>query len=164
MVRQIPLRGPLVLSVALLWAGLGCSQNTLSSSTRISRASWRADLDEWREVMLSCDLVQDRTDTGPVRTYEQLRLAVRPRKHLHFESTLKTVELGPGVPRGQLRYRNVEARTDETHRKVWFVQRDTGRIIATFDREKGETTGPDDKPPAWATPDGGELLDSPAKP
>jgi hypothetical protein len=82
---------------------------------------------------------------------------------LHFEQTIKTVEPKFGVPSGQCRFENVEARRDETGRKVWLVQRDTSRIVATLDRVTHATTGPDDEPPAWATPDGGQPLESAVK-
>ena len=76
------------------------------------------------------------------------------------DMTVKTVELKFGVPRGQCRFENVQARRDGTGQKVWFVQRNTSRIVATLDLETHETTGPDDEPPSWAIPDGGEPLAS----
>ena len=88
---------------------------------------------------------------------------VRPHQRLHFERTLKTIELKFGVPRGQCRFENVEGRIDQTGQKVWFVQRDAGRIIATVDLYTGKTTGPDDDPPAWATLNGGKPLPPPAE-
>jgi hypothetical protein len=87
---------------------------------------------------------------------------IYPRKHLHFERTLKTIELTVGVPSGQLRIEHADARIDEARQKIWFVERDTDRIIATLDLETGRTTGPDDEPPAWATPDGGLPLEPPS--
>ena len=39
-------------------------------------ASWCADLDECREVALSCNLIRDRTNTESVHEYEQLRLVI----------------------------------------------------------------------------------------
>jgi hypothetical protein len=56
----------------------------------------------------------------------------------------------------------VEGRIDQTGQKVRFVQPDTGRIVATLDLYSGKTTGPDDEPPAWATPAGGKPLPSSA--
>ncbi|MHC4235760.1 MAG: hypothetical protein ACYSUQ_11640, partial [Planctomycetota bacterium] len=112
------------------------------------------------EIELTYDRLRDREAGEPQRAYELLRIVVQPRQQLSFERTVKTVELKFGVPRGQCRFENVEARRDETGQKVWFVQRDTSRIVATLDLQTHKTTGPDDEPPAWATPDGGEPLES----
>jgi hypothetical protein len=117
-----------------------------------------AGLDECREIWLTYDRLREREAGEPERAYEQLRVVVKPRRQLRFEQSVKTVELKFGVPRGQCRFENVEARRDKTGQKVWFVERDTSRIVATLDLETHETTGPDDEPPAWATPDGGEPM------
>ena len=150
--------GHVALGVSLVIAGVGCS--TAYTSTRWSHTIYRGPLDECREIELSYDIVRDRTGLEPEQKFEQLVLEVNPRECLHFERALKTIDLTPGVPRGQLKFQNVDGRIDETRQRVWFVQRDTGRVLATFDRKTGETTGPDDKPPAWATPDAGTPLGS----
>ena len=130
-----------------------------SSSTQIRMHTLcSAELDECREVELTYDRLWDRDTGEPERAYDLLRVVVKPRRHLRFEQTVKKVELKSGVPREQCRFENVEARRDETGQKVWFVQRDTSRIIATVDLWTRQTTGPDDEPPAWATPDGGKPL------
>jgi hypothetical protein len=119
-----------------------------------------AGLDECREIELTYDRLRNRETGEPERAYELLRVVVRPRPELGFAQTVKKVELKYGVPRGQCRFENVEARRDETGQKVWFVQGDTSRIVATLDLQTHETTGPDDEPPAWATSDGGVPLKS----
>ena len=129
----------IVCGAILLVVSQGCSQNMYSSSTRMSRVTWRAYLDD--------------------RRYEQLTLEVLPREHLRLTRALKKIEIKGGVPRGQLKYRDVEVRTDREHRKVWFVETETSRIVATLDIETGATTGPDDTPPSWATPGGGIPLE-----
>jgi len=158
---------------ALCWVGIpgaclafvsaGClspGYHSESTSTRLRDAWWRWNLNECQEVRLSCDFVRDRTSGHPERKYEQFVLRVNPRRHLRFERTLKTVELVRGARRGQIRFEEIEARTDDTHQKVWFVESETGRILATLDRATGNTTGPDDPAPAWATQDGGVPLES----
>ena len=163
MERQILLRGPLVLAVCLILVSVGCSTSRTSTRTRWSHTICQGDLDECRELKLSYDVIRDREGMGPAREYEELTLEVSPREHLRFRRALKTIELKFGVARGQLRFRGVEVRTDKTRAKVWFVEGDTRRIIATLDRVTGETTGPDDEAPAWARPDAGVLLESSAE-
>jgi hypothetical protein len=160
---QIAKYGVVGLVAGLVLADLGCS-SPAHSSTRIRMETLcSAGLDECREIELTYDRLRDREVGEPERAYELLRVVVKPRQQLRFEQTVKTVELKFGVPPGQCRFENVEARRDETGQKVWFVQGDTSRIVATLDLQTRETTGPDDKPPDWATPDGGEPLASAAE-
>ena len=108
-----------VCGVTLLVVSQGCSQNRYYTSTRTSQVTWRAGLDDCREVKLSYDLIRDRHGPEePERKYEQLTLQVVPREHLRLMRALKKIEIKTGVPRGQLKYRDVEIRTDREHRKV----------------------------------------------
>lgn len=160
MMQQVAQYGVVGLVAGLVLASVGCSSPAHSSTRIRMQTLCSAGLDECREIELTYDRLRDREVGEPERAYELLRVVVKPRQQLRFEQTVKTVELKFGVPRGQCRFENVEARRDETGQKVWFVQRDTSRIVATLDLETHETTGPDDEPPAWATPDGGEPLES----
>lgn len=51
----------------------------------------------------------------------------------------------PPIELGELEGRANAART-----KVWIIDKDAQRIIATLDLEAGTTTGLEDQPPAWA--------------
>ena len=144
--------------VGLVLASVGCSSPGSSATRMRMQTLCSAGLDECREIALTQDRLWDRAPGQPERTYEQVRVVVKPRQRLSFEQSVKTVELKFGVPRGQCRFDDVEARRDETGQKVWFVQRETARIVATLDLDTHETTGPDDEPPVWATPNGGTPL------
>jgi hypothetical protein len=159
MSSQSSCRACLALSAVLTLFLTGCTPGL--SSTLTSYPLSCARLDEYREVELSYGVRSEREGWEPERKYEQLVLRVRPRRSLHFKQVLKTVERKPGVASGELRFENVRGRTDETRQKVWFVETETGRILATLDRQTGRTTGPDDEPPSWATPEGGLPLDLP---
>jgi hypothetical protein len=137
---------------------LGCTHTRSTEATTIRQASWHAVLDECQEVHLSFDRVHEHESGEPERSYEQLTLELRPRPHLRFERLLKSVEMKPGASEGQFRFDEIEVRADEARRRVWFVDRETRRVIATLDRDTGSTTGPDDEPPPWATVDGGVPL------
>jgi hypothetical protein len=114
-------------------------------------------LDDCREVGLSEVWVRDCENGRLVDEYLQLRIEVRPRADLSFERSLKKAAPRRGAL-GKFDLHDLEVRADGSRSKVWFVERDTDRIIATLDRETGRTTGPDDEPPTWATPEGGEQL------
>ena len=149
----------LFLSAACLaLAGAGCATPYTSSRTVYRTSLCGGELDECRAVELCYDLIRDHESRQLPRDYEQITLVVRPHERLSMKRPLKKIELKLGVRRGKLRFKNVEARTDKTRQKVWFFEGDTGRVIATLDRETGETTGPDDEAPTWATPDGGAPL------
>jgi hypothetical protein len=158
MSRQIWSHSLLSTSVLLTLACLGCQPEYHSTLT--SEPLYCAGLDEYREIELSYGVRKEREGMEPERTHEQLVLKIRPRPSLRSKVVLKSVERKAGVKSGALRFPDVVARTDETGQKVWFVQNGTGRILATMDLETGKATGPDDEPPAWATPEGGRPLKS----
>jgi len=156
--RSILLRGLLVLlSVCLTLEDAGCSSSYSTERTAMIRATCHETLDDCREVGLSEVWVRDYENGRLVDEYFQLQIEVCPRDDLRFERSLKKAK-----PRrealGEFDLHDLEVRADGSRSKVWFVERDTDRIIATLDRETGRTTGPDDEPPTWATPDGGERL------
>lgn len=159
-------RGALLLKMCVLIGmtstalSVGCAHGVKSESTVVRQATWQADLDDCREVSLSVERVHDRAEGQPDRTYERLALKVRPRRELEFEAVVKSIEMREGVPAKGLAYDEIEVRADELRRRVWFIDRDTGRVIATLDRDTGVTTGPDDEQPSWATPHGGVVLES----
>jgi len=145
-----------IISCTWVW---GCAHGVSSESTKVRLVQWQADLDDCREVSLSVYQSTDKTGDQPVLKSEELILEVRPRKNLVFKRVLKSVDEKAGDLAGQFNADEIEVRVDETRKKVWFVDRRAGKVIATLDRESGSTTGPDDEPPAWATPEGGTPLD-----
>ena len=163
MMKQVARFGAVGLVAGLVLATAGCSSPTSSSTQIRMQTLCDAGLDQCRVIELTYDRTWDRDAGEPERKYEQLRVVVKPRPQLSFDQVVKKVELKSGVRRGQCRFENVEARRDASGQKVWFVQRGTSRIIATVDLETHETTGPDDEPPAWATPEGGKLLEPAAE-
>lgn len=149
----------IVVAAASAVCAMGCAHTVSSESTHITQESWKAGLDDCREVRLSLKRVIARDEGEPERSYDQLVLEVRPRPSLEFESLLKSVELRPGDRGGKIDFDDVEVRADEQRRRVWFIDRATGQVIATLDRDTGVTTGPDEEPPEWAAADAGVLLE-----
>jgi hypothetical protein len=158
MSKRVYFYWPPALSVVLTLVCVGCTPER--SSTLTSQPLCCAGLDEYREIELSHDVLREREGLERERKYERLVLRIRPRPGLRSKRVLKTIERRPGERGAELRFWNVVARTDATRQKVWFVERGTGRILATVDLLTGRTTGPDDEPPAWAEPDGGQPMDS----
>jgi hypothetical protein len=131
-----------------------------SESTQIRQAAWQADLDEYQEIVLSVVYVSDSEGGEVLSTHEDLRIEVRPRASLQYESILKSVDLNPGTRAMELRFEDIEVRADDSRRRVWFVDVATQRVVATLDRDTRTATGPDDETPPWATVDGGVLLEA----
>jgi hypothetical protein len=130
-----------------------------SESTQIRQVAWQAEIDEYQEVVLSVVRVYDSEGGEVLNTHDDLRLQVRPKPSLQYERLLKSVEIGSGSPAGELQYRDIEIRADDSRRRIWFVDAAAERVVATLDRDTHVTTGPDDESPSWATIDGGVLLD-----
>lgn len=59
-----------------------------------------------------------------------------------------------------LHFGALEGRTDESRRRVWIFESDTGRIIAIADLDQKYTLGPGEALPAWAAIDAGVPLKS----
>ena len=156
MLRNAIFRGSLVVSACVSLTCAGCTAS--STSTRTSHTISRGDLDEFWEIRLSYDEVRDRTGWEPEHRYEQLTLEVSPREAFASRYTLKTVDRNRGTAPDQCNFTDVKGRTDQSRQKIWFVERFTGRIVATLDRTTGKATGPDDPSPPWATPNGGVPL------
>ncbi len=55
---------------------------------------------------------------------------------------------------------NVEARADSSGHRIWLVDKQTGRVVASADLDTKSLTGLDDESPSWARPDGGTVLTS----
>lgn len=52
----------------------------------------------------------------------------------------------------------LEARTDASGQRLWFVDKSAGGVIASLDLLTVAATGPQDWPPPWADPKGGRLV------
>ena len=146
-------------ALAAAACSLGCAHTMSSESTQVRQVAWQADLDEYQEVVLSVSRVYDSESGEVVGRHDDLVLEVRPRPSLHYDALLKSLELRSHGRTDELRYDDIEIRADESRRRVWFIEVSTQRVIATLDRDTRVTTGPDEAPPWWATPDGGVLLE-----
>ncbi|MFQ5807954.1 MAG: hypothetical protein ACE5I3_16030 [Phycisphaerae bacterium] len=60
----------------------------------------------------------------------------------------------------RFKFGKLVARSNTSRNEVWVVDVDASRVIATLDCRTGATTGPDDKPPPWATLGGGVRLEA----
>ncbi len=111
---------------------------------------------------------------GPRYNFAELTLAVVPENATSEAPVCKGGVCRPGgsivcviARRGaedwkdlkQFKFGQLEARSDSARDKVWIVDRDASRVVATLDCGTGATTGPDDQPPAWAAVDGGARLE-----
>ena len=159
-------RCPLV--VAALVSGLLCMANVGCAVFGMSYASIRyaASLNETTRI----DLIE----------YGDFNAALRGPKYNHRELTLCISRRGRTSWYGQptflsdvqvdrvvgehwrdvptFRLGELEGRRDASGRKVWVVDKEAGRVIATVDLDTGATTGAKDDPPGWAQMDGGIVL------
>jgi len=119
----------------------------------------RAPLDDGSTVKLFRRRTWNTIIPGPDYNYAELSLLVESdkdgstvggvvaRRGSTFWCQVKPLELG-----------ELEARADDPREKVWLVDKEAKRVVGTLDRGTGATTGPDGKPPAWASLDGGVRL------
>ena len=69
-----------------------------------------------------------------------------------------------GVSRGErpagFQLGELEGRTDADRQRVWIIDREAGRVIASVDCKTKLVTGWQEPPPTWATLDGGTVIES----
>jgi hypothetical protein len=132
-------------------------QNQMSQDEYIGR------IDEERVVVLDQEARQDLLRPGPESNYAALQLRLMESDRLVVDHTIAR---RPGSPDAVHRFRfgGIEGRTDESRQRVWLVDSETRRVIATLDCSTGNVTGPDDPQPAWATSEGGVVLSKAERP
>ena len=141
---------------------LGCSNRirtgTIYSSQSYAAVSWSADLDDYRVVHLVDAHHLTYSSIEPKREVKQLILKISPKNQSYVKRILKAFPLNIKGAMHELLCEEIELRTDQERKKVWFVYKPLNHVIATVDITTGSTTGPEDPPPGWATLDGGFLL------
>jgi hypothetical protein len=124
----------------------------------------KAVLDESRTVRLAYYVQHNMVLRGPQHNYAELSLFVEADKEGPMAGGVvarRGSTLGCQVNSFQLG--ELEARADDARERVWLVDKDAKRVVASLDCGTGATTGPDDRPPPWATLDAGVRLE-PIKP
>ncbi len=147
-----------LFSASLLIIATGCTAPYTSTRTVNRQNIYRAELECCRDVYLSHDLTSESENRGLKRHYEEITIRIEPREVPEFEATVKKVDRPMGLRGRSLEIGTIEARCNESQSRIWFVDKDAGRVIATVDRVIGQTTGPDDEHPGWADPNGGTRL------
>ncbi len=146
----------LVFRVAAACLLCGCSAG--STSSHMNKSLCVADIDANYMVRLYHRTSKHRDGLKPEERSEQLCVEIVPRPLPRAEYTMARQEVPAWPSYSHYQYRNVEARADSAGRRVWFIDRATGSIIGTVDRDSGATTGPSDTAPDWATRDTGRVL------
>lgn len=117
-----------------------------------------ANLDANYAVLLSHRASKHREGLNPEQRSEQLIVEIVPRPLPREDYTMASQPVQTWPSFSHYQYRDVEARADSAGRRVWYIDRTTGSIIATVDRDSGSTTGPGDTARDWATRDSGRVL------
>ena len=142
--------------LSLLWvANVGCS----AFASSYARPLHVAMLDETGKVELWEYAQHNAVLRGPEHNFRVLSLHVA----LPGDELVKGVICRKGGEHGKdapgYEFGELEARTDETGRKVWIMDKDTGRVIASADCDTQVLTGPDDEAPLWANRGAGTVLE-----
>jgi len=142
------------LCIASLFVA-GCGGST---STWINKDVHRANLDSCYEVRLEHRSGKRNEGFKPEQRFEEAVIVIKPRALPSGEYSLQRKNAAGWPSWSAFDFGDVEARADASRQHVWFVDRKSGKVIASVDRATGETTAPGESPPEWATPTGGELL------
>ena len=135
--------------------GWGC---TAFQSQRAGRP-YAAVLDDSRTVEL-CDYVQANCALkGPKHNYAALSLCVAdPDRRVCSGGEVARLGWESSSNVAGFQFGKLAARTDAGRQRVWIVDTDARRVIASLDCTTGDRTGPCDEAPPWATLEGGTPL------
>jgi len=141
------------------------------------KALWpahKAQLDDDRTICLDQYVQYNAALRGPRYNFVELTLAVVPEEETSEAPVCKggVCRRGGSIAhivarRGgedckglkHFEFGQLEARSNSARDKVWIIDLDASRVVATVDCASGTTTGPDDQSPPWATLDGGVRLE-----
>lgn len=144
------------LVLPLVPLAAGCSGSTTS---HMNRTIHRAHLDDCYEIKLVHRSSKHREGWRPATCSEETIVLIEPRVIQSDEYSARRVDV-PGWPSwSSFEFGDVEARCDAARERIWFLDRASGRVVASVDRCSRQTTGPGDPAPPWATADGGQRLD-----
>ena len=141
--------------------GLVCVMNAGCAplfQAQMFREVYRGRLDESRIVSLSEERLHDAMHPGA--NYRKLILAFSA-----DDAVVVNRVIGErGVRRGErpagFQLGELEGRTDADRQRVWIIDREAGRVIASVDCKTKLVTGWQEPPPTWATLDGGTVIES----
>ena len=132
---------------AMIYVGvLPDSSGTVATVTKVYRYSLR-----------------DALRRGPEHNFDEWAMSVWvPASSEHITQVALRQGFGRWDDQASLRrdFDNVEARADSSGHRIWLVDKQTGRVVASADLGTKSFTGPDDESPSWARSDGGTLLTS----
>ena len=107
--------------------------------------------------------LRDALRRGPEHNFDEWTMSVWvPASSEHITQVVFRQGLEHWGDQAALRrdFDNVEARADSSGHRIWLVDKQTGRVVASADLETESFTGPDDESPSWARSDGGAVLTS----
>jgi hypothetical protein len=154
--RTIPSCG-IVIAISAM---CGCGG---SITTNMDKTLYQGDLDPCYEIKLVHKTTKHMEGLKPEDRYEEMDVVIAPRVMDANEYRLNRVDVKGWPSWSQYQFGDVQARTDAQGQRVWFVDTKDGKIVGSIDRQTGETTGPNDPAPTWATVDGGVALGAVAK-
>ena len=149
-----------LMEMAIL-PGLVCIMNAgcapLFQASRIHDV-YRGRLDESRIVRLS----ETRQVDGmhPEGDYSQLVLALSADDAIVVNRVVGHRGASRGERPAGFQLGELEGRTDADRQRVWIIDREAGRVIASVDCKTKLVTGWQEPPPTWATLDGGTVIES----
>ena len=92
-------------------------------------------------------------------TYVDVVLETRSGGRVVHRRTLARREQSELLEEGRIKLGILEARSNAERNRVWIVDKNSQRVIASHDRLTKITTGLDEQAPSWASPAEGVMLE-----
>ena len=144
-----------VLFATVLVAASGCA----AFENKMIHTMHKAALDDRRTIELTQHVQRNALLRGPRHNYDEL--SVWAAFNQGVRSRVVVARYGSADLRSAPRFEfgPLEARAHADRKKLWFVDADAARVVASVDCETRAVTGPEDEPPPWATVEGGICLE-----
>jgi len=130
-------------SLSLLATGCAAFQS------RGVHEEFRGKLDAERTVVLSRSVQRDMLRTGERHNYAELELALENQEGVLLHQQVARIA-GTYQNPPAFRFGTIEGRVSEQGDKLWFIDQEARKIIASIDLETQRVTGPADAAPEWA--------------
>ena len=132
-------------------ATMGCAlfQNTTSVVV------YRGEVEATRSIEVRREVGRNAVTADPARNYDVLTVYAKEGNQIAFSRRIGHSAPDSDLDFEQLQSREWEGRTDSLRQRVWLIDKERQRVMASIDWEEHVITGPEDSQPAWARLDGG---------
>ena len=132
-------------------ATMGCALFQETTSIVV----YRGEVEETRSIEVRREIGRNAVTADPARNYDVLTVYAKDGNQIAFSRRIRHSAPDSDSDSEQFQSREWEGRTDSLRQRVWLIDKERQRVMASIDWENRVITGPQDSQPGWARLDGG---------